>query len=99
MTEHRRRPELVPRLLTTGEAAQYLGHSPSWLSAERLAKLQETGFPAIDPIIDRIDREAIDRWIDRRNGVIAQPASEPVASAAPLPSISVEDVDPWTRAA
>ena len=45
-------------------AAQHLGHSPSSLSA-RLAKLQETGFSAIDPILERIEPEGIDTWSDR----------------------------------
>ena len=64
MAEHRRRPDLPPLRLTIGEVAQQLGHSPSWLPA-RLANLQETGFSAIDPILERIEREGIDTWSDR----------------------------------
>jgi hypothetical protein len=99
MPERRRRPQLEPRWLTIGEAAQYLGHSPSWLSPERLKSLQETGFPRLDPILDRIDREAIDNWSDRRNGVIPETASVAIASAAPVPSKCVEGIDPWIKAA
>jgi hypothetical protein len=65
MAERRRRPDLPPCWLTTGEAAQYLGYSSSWLSPERLARLQEIGFPTIDPILERTEREAIDTWSDR----------------------------------
>ena len=68
MPERRRRPDLIPRWLTIGEAAQYLGHSPSWLTQDRLARLQETGFPSVDPSLERIDREAVDDWSDRRSG-------------------------------
>jgi hypothetical protein len=71
MPERRRRPELEPRWLTIGEAAQYLGLSPSWLSPERLDRLQETGFPAIDPILERIDRGR------STIGAIAEMASSP----------------------
>jgi hypothetical protein len=99
MPERRRRPELEPRWLTIGEAAQYLGHSASWLSPERLERLQETGFPAIDPILDRIDREAIDSWSDRRNGLISEPVSETAVSAAPRRPIYGAGIDPWIEAA
>src|SRR5437870_1898239 len=68
MAERRRRPDLPPRWLTIGEVAQYLGHSASWLTPERLARLQETGFPVVDGSLERIDREAIDDWSDRRSG-------------------------------
>jgi hypothetical protein len=98
MPERRRRPQLEPRWLTIGEAAQYLGHSPSWLSPERLKSLQETGFPGIDPILERIDREAIDHWSNHRNGLIPETAAIPIASATPVPSKS-EGVDPWVKAA
>jgi hypothetical protein len=49
MAERRRRPELRPGWLTTGETTQYLGHSPSWLTPERLARLEETGIPSVAP--------------------------------------------------
>jgi hypothetical protein len=98
MPERRRRPDLTPRWLTLGETAQYLGHSPSWLNPQRLARLQETGFPVVDPALERIDREAIDDWSDRRSG---RPAMENVAPspAVGATSRSPEDLDPWVRAA
>ena len=65
MAERRRRPDPRPRWLTIGEAAQYLAHSASWLTPERLVRLQETGFPVVDGFLERIDREAIDDWSDR----------------------------------
>jgi hypothetical protein len=55
MAERRRRPDLPPCWLTIG----------SWLSPERLARLQEIGFPTIDSILERTEREAIDTWSDR----------------------------------
>jgi hypothetical protein len=65
MVERRRRPELPPRWLTIGEVAQDLGHSSSWLSPERLARPQEIGFPTIDSVLERTERQAIDTWSDR----------------------------------
>jgi hypothetical protein len=101
MAERRRRPDLPPRWLTIGEAAQYLGHSPSWLTPERLARLQETGFPAVDPSLERIDRDAIDDWSDQRSG--RQAPSGVRESTPPTPSgtaTSTElDPDPWVKAA
>ena len=99
MPERRRRPELEPRWLTIGETAQYLGHSPSWLSPERLERLQESGFPPIDPILERIDREAIDNWSDCRNGLISETRSECLAPATPVQSGPSEGIDPWVKAA
>jgi len=64
-----------------------------------LEKLQEAGFPAIDPILERIDREAIDDWSNRRNGLISNTASEAIATTAPHPSQLGEQVDPWVKAA
>ena len=55
MPERRRRPDLNPRWLTIGEAAQYLGHSPSWLTANDFARLQQTGFPIVDASLERIE--------------------------------------------
>src|SRR5215471_18466446 len=99
MPERRRRPELHPRWLTIGETAQYLGHAPSWLSPERLARLQETGFPTVDPILERIDREAIDSWSDRRNGLVPKTAPEPLATNPASDATASEKDDPWVSAA
>jgi hypothetical protein len=102
MPERRRRPDLNPRWLTIGEAAQYLGHSPSWLTAERLARLQQTGFPIVDASLERIDREAIDDWSDRRSGR-QQPACTALENVAPSPAGGAPstnpDPDPWVRGA
>jgi hypothetical protein len=54
MPEPRHRPELAAQT-----SAILLPGCP------RLAKLQETGFPAIVPILERIERECIDTWSDR----------------------------------
>lgn len=101
MPERRRRPDLTPRWLTIAEAAQYLGHSPSWLTPERLSRLQETGFPAVDPSLDRIDREGIDDWSDRRSRRTSAPTpfvdgGAPTASSEPS---NQPEADPWVTAA
>ena|SRR5215469_13961385 len=103
MPERRRRPDLTPRWLTIGEAAQYLGHSPSWLNPERLTQLQETGFPIVDPSLERIDREAIDDWSDHRSGrerlsAVSYNATPPTVGDATSPDPD-PDPDPWVRAA
>ncbi len=99
MAERRRRPDLPPRWLTIGEVAQYLGHSASWLTPERLARLQETGFPVVDGSLERIDREAIDDWSDRRSGrKHIRSAAENIATP-PAGEASSADTDPWVRAA
>src|SRR4029077_18372282 len=77
MAERRRRPELLPHWLTIAKVAQHLRRSPPWPTPERLARLQETEFPIVDPSLERIDREAIDDWSDRRSGgEAASPAPE-----------------------
>jgi hypothetical protein len=99
MVERRRRPDLDPRWLTIGEAAQYPGHSPSWLSPDRLARLQETGFPPVDAFLERIDRHAIDDWSDRRSRrIIDSPLEELVTPPDPVSRSSKSD-DPWVEAA
>jgi hypothetical protein len=62
----RRRLDLPPRWLSIGEAAQYLGQSPSWLIPEDSARVQEAGCPRVDPSLGGIDRQAIDDRKDRR---------------------------------
>jgi hypothetical protein len=47
------------------EALEYLGHAPSWLTAERRANLTAAGFPFPDPLLDRVDWHALDAWLDR----------------------------------
>jgi hypothetical protein len=97
--ERRSRPNLTPRWLTIAEAAQYLGHSASWLTPERLTRLQETGFPSVDASLDRVDREAIDDWSDRRS--LRQRTCTTAENVA-LPSAGGEglaDPDPWVKAA
>ena len=83
MAERRRRPDLPPRWLTLGQGAQYLGHSPSWLALERLFRLRETGFPCVNPSLERIDREPIDDWSDRRRR--RQAASPAPGHLDPMP--------------
>jgi hypothetical protein len=71
MSRARRRFTGEPRGLTRREAAEYLGHTESWLTKERLDDLQESGFPEIDPLTERFDRHAIDVWLDQRSRLVA----------------------------
>jgi hypothetical protein len=63
-------------------------------------RLQETGFPVVDGSLERIDREAIDDWSDRRSGRqhIRRSAAEIVAPP-PADDAPSADSDPWVRAA
>ena len=69
MTAARPRFNLPPRGLTPTEMVGYLGHGPSWLTDERLARLYSLGFPRPDSITERFDRVAIDVWLDQRSGL------------------------------
>jgi hypothetical protein len=77
MSAPRRRPFLVPRGLTIFEAAEYIGHSRTWLNPTRLEDLYRQGFPILDPLTGRIDRYALDAWLDRRSG-IGRPPNNPM---------------------
>lgn len=103
MPERRRRPDLTPRWLTIAEATQYLGHSPSWLNPERLGRLQETGFPVVDPSLERLDRKAIDDWSDRRSGRAVENVAPPPENIAPSPAGGAtpptDPDDPWVKGA
>jgi hypothetical protein len=57
---------LTPRGLTLAEAAEYIGRSRTWLDPARLEELRREGFPQLDPLTGRIDRHALDAWLDRR---------------------------------
>jgi hypothetical protein len=92
MAERRRRPDLPPRWLTLGQGAQYLGHSPSWLTLERLFRLRETGFPCVNPSLERIDREPINDWSDRRKR--RQGASPAPGHLDPMPPEGARFADP-----
>jgi hypothetical protein len=92
MAERRRRPDLPPRWLTLGQGAQYLGHSPSWLTLERLFRLPETGFPCVNPSLERIDREPINDWSDRRKR--RQEASPEPGHLDPMPPEGARFADP-----
>lgn len=67
-----RRPRFtdsVPaRGLTRCETAHYLGLSEGRFSELRPA-LERDGFPAIDPLLARYDRVAVDAWLDIRSGI------------------------------
>ena len=54
---------ISPRVLTTPQAAKYLGRSATWLR-EHLPELKEKGFPDPLPYVKGFDRVAIDNWLE-----------------------------------
>lgn len=65
---NRRKPSFTERrILSSNEAAAYLGRSASWL-ADHSGKLEKAGFPKPLPLVGGYDKQAIDRWIDRLSG-------------------------------
>jgi hypothetical protein len=70
MAAPRQRPASEPRGYTLDEVANYLGHARNWLTAERLAELRKSGFPPIDPLLERVDKRALDAWWDARSGIL-----------------------------
>ena len=67
MTKARRRPNLVPRVVSAAEAAGYIGKSSTWFSNHR-AELEAHGFPKILPIVEGYDLGAVDKWLDSYGG-------------------------------
>lgn len=80
----RRRTAIAPRVLNRVETAEYIGYSASWFGA-RLPVLYAKGFPKPLPILERWDRHAVDRWLDRLGG--------------DLPLTEHDEQDAWMRAA
>lgn len=62
------RPEIDPRGWTQEEVAAYLGWSINTFRT-RKSELERRGFPAIDPLLGRYDRKAIEAWFDNRSGL------------------------------
>lgn len=52
------------RMLTTPEAAAYLGRSATWL-AQHATRLHKAGFPRPLRVVGGYDRVAIDNWLDQ----------------------------------
>lgn len=75
----KRKPEVVPRLMTTIETAGYLGRSDTWFR-EHLAELYARGFPRPLAMFASWDRRAVDLWLDRL-GDLAPAADEGGADA------------------
>ncbi len=65
-----RRPRLfdntTPRGITAEEAAGYLGMAVSTFNV-KLPEFLKEGFPAVDVLLKRYDKEAIDTWLDARS--------------------------------
>lgn len=65
---NRRKPSFTERrILSSNEAAAYLGRSASWL-ADHSGELEKAGFPKPLPLVGGYDKQAIDRWIDGLSG-------------------------------
>lgn len=78
MTAARRRPNLIPRGLTLGETAEYLGHARNWLTPERYETMvKKHGFPKLDEITGRIDLKALDLWLDARSAIDREEPARP----------------------
>lgn len=80
----KRRLPFVPRVMNRIETASYIGYSATWF-AENLPRLYAGGFPKPLPLLDRWDRHAVDRWLDRLGGE--------------APATEQDDADAWLRAA
>lgn len=80
----KRRLPIAPRVMNRTETACYIGYSTTWFN-EKLPHLYAGGFPRPLPLLDRWDRIAVDRWLDRLGG--EAPATEQV------------EADAWLRAA
>lgn len=80
----RHRAPVASRVLNRAETAAYIGYSVTWF-AERLPELYAKGFPAPLPLLERWDRHAIDRWLDRLGGN--------------MPMTVEDERDAWARAA
>lgn len=84
----RPRPRLLiqPRILRRSEIAAYLNHSETWFLGQR-ERLEESGFPKFMAALDGYDKAAVDHWLDRMSGLIAE--SEGTGFSA----------DAWSKAA
>ena len=80
----RRRPAIAPRVMNRGETAAYIGYSATWFG-EHLQELYIKGFPQPLPLLERWDRHAVDRWLDRLGGE--------------APMTEQDEADAWLRAA
>ena len=58
----------IGRIWNTTQTAKYLGKSPAWLRKHR-TKLEEEGFPQIDPKLGGRDSRAIIQFLDQRSGL------------------------------
>lgn len=67
-----------PRMLSEEDAAHYLGIGASTFSTMK-RKLEKLGFPRQDPALNRRDRNAIDRWLDVRAGLLGKNEPEQAA--------------------
>ena len=70
--------------MNQAETAGYIGYSTTWFGS-RLGDLYAMGFPKPLPLLERWDRHAVDRWLDRLGGEV--PLSEH------------DEHDAWMRAA
>ena len=74
---------IEPRGMRTRDVAAYLGLSVSTYYTRR-AGLEAAGFPAADPLTRRVDRIAIDAWLDQRAGLAHKSTNMVEAAEAAL---------------
>jgi hypothetical protein len=86
MSTARRKTIITPRILRRSEIATYLNHSETWFSTQR-ERLEALGFPRFISTLDGYDKAAVDHWLDRMSGLIAE--SEATGFSA----------DAWSKAA
>jgi len=62
------RVAITPRLLSHPELARYIGKSEEWLRVNR-ARLEALGFPPPHPIFGGTDKQLVDSFLTRTDGI------------------------------
>lgn len=61
--------DIAPRIWSAAAVAKRLGMSPGTFG-KRQGELSAAGFPMRDPILQGWDSAAVERWLDRRSGLV-----------------------------
>lgn len=70
-----------PRMVSPEKVARRLGVTPAAFSSKR-SDLERDGFPMPDGVLGTYCLEAVDKWIDRRAGLIRE--DDPVSAQAAM---------------